>query len=49
MRKKKKTFRTLSGYKEQQTEVAKDKGVYEKFMEAKTLTQARKILYGKGI
>lgn len=45
--KKKKTFRSLNNYKEQQAEKAKEKGVYDALMEARTLTQARKIVYGK--
>lgn len=40
--------RSLSNYKEQQKNVAKDKGehVYKALMAASTLTQARKIVYG---
>lgn len=41
----------LENYKEQQTERAKNKGpeVYKKFIAAKTLTQARKILRGETV
>lgn len=43
---KNKTFRSLENYKTQQADVAKDRGVYEQLMKAKSLTEARKIMYG---
>ena len=36
----------LQGYKEMHTKTAKSKDCLEEFMSARTLTQARKILWG---
>lgn len=41
------TFRSLDNYKTMHSETAKNKGVYEEFMKCKTLTKARKILWGE--
>lgn len=38
--------RSLPNYQVQQAKVAKDKGLYEQLMRCRTLTQARKLLYG---
>lgn len=38
--------RSLSNYKDMHVELAKQKGVLRDFMEASTLTRARKILFG---
>lgn len=38
--------RLLENYKDMHKQTAKDKGVYEEFMSAFTLTKARKILFG---
>lgn len=38
--------RSLENYKQQQANVAKDKGVLDKLMNARTLSEARKIVYG---
>ena len=38
--------RSLDAYKQQQANVAKDRGVLDKLMNARTLTEARKIVYG---
>lgn len=40
-------FRSLDNYKKQQAEVAKTKGVYEQLMAARTLTEARRVVYGQ--
>lgn len=39
-------FRSLMNYKEMHEKTAKDKGVYEAFVAATTLTRARGILFG---
>ena len=41
-----KPFRSLDNYKIQQAEKAKSLGKYDELMACKTLTQARKLLYG---
>jgi len=41
-----KPFRSLLNYKTMHGELARSKGVYEQFMDAKSLTVARKILFG---
>jgi hypothetical protein len=38
--------RSLQNYKEMQEGVSKSKGVYDDLKKAKTLTEARKIVYG---
>lgn len=38
--------RSLANYKQMQAKVAESKGVLDALMNAKTLTQARKIVYG---
>lgn len=38
--------RSLDNYKSMHEKAARDKEVWKQFSEAKTLTQARKILYG---
>jgi hypothetical protein len=38
--------RSLSNYKSMHAAGARSKGVYERLMEAKTLTQARKVVFG---
>lgn len=38
---------SLANYKKQQEKVAKSKGVYKELMEATTLTQAKKAVYGE--
>lgn len=38
--------RSLSNYKSQQSDIARNKGVLPKLQQAKTLTEARKIVYG---
>lgn len=38
--------RSLSNYKQMQAKVAESKGVLDALMSAKTLTQARKVVYG---
>ena len=38
--------RSLSNYKKQHEGTAKTRGVYEELMKAKTLTSARRILFG---
>lgn len=38
--------RSLDGYKNMHEKTAKDKDVYQEFMNATTLTKARKILFG---
>lgn len=38
--------RNLENYKQMQSKVAESKGVLDALMNAKTLTQARKIVYG---
>jgi len=38
--------RSLNNYKSMHTPTAKDKGVLKELMNAKTLTQARKIVFG---
>ncbi len=39
--------RSLESYKEMHEKTAKEKGVHEQFMRCKTLTQARKVLFGE--
>lgn len=39
--------RSLEGYKDMHKETAKERGVYNEFMAAHTLTRARVILWGK--
>jgi hypothetical protein len=41
-------FRDLKNYKQMHEKTARDKGVLEAFCAAKTLTQARRVLFGKG-
>ena len=43
------SFRSLSNYKQMHQETAKKKGVLTEFNNAKTLTQARIILFGKHV
>lgn len=38
--------RSLENYKQMHTNTANDKGVYKEFIAAKTLTKAKKILFG---
>lgn len=38
--------RSLESYKQQQANLAKDKGVLDRLMNASTLSEARKIVYG---
>ena len=47
--KQRKNKGNLANYKAIQTNIAKQKGVYEQLMEAKTITEAKKIVYGKRI
>lgn len=39
-------FRDLGNYKDQHRDTARAKGVHDAFMNASTLTQARRILFG---
>ena len=39
-------FRSLANYKAMHAKTAKEKGVYAEFVEAQTLTRARRILFG---
>jgi hypothetical protein len=39
-------LRSLENYKEMHKQRARDKGVYDMFMQCSTLTMARKILFG---
>lgn len=44
----KKKFRpSLAGYKAQHQQLATEKGILPQFMAAKTLTEARRLLFGK--
>ena len=45
--KPKRTFRSLPNYKAMHAQTAKDKGKYEEFMAATTLTRAKRILWGR--
>ena len=38
--------RSLENYKEMHKQTAKDKKCYERFMACRTLTEARKVLFG---
>lgn len=40
-------LRSLENYKEMHKQRARDKGVYDIFMQCSTLTMARKILFGE--
>lgn len=40
------SFRSLENYKKQQKKIAEGKGVGKELANAKTLTEARKIVYG---
>jgi len=46
MSENKSPFRRLENYKAQHSKTAETKGIYEKFMSARTLTRARGILFG---
>lgn len=41
--------RDLSNYKEMHKNTAKDRGVYEQFMNCTTLSRARTVLFGKKV
>lgn len=45
---KKKFKPSLAGYKAQHQALALEKGLESQFMAAKTITEAKKILWGKG-
>jgi hypothetical protein len=46
--KKPKVFRSLANYKSMHSGTAKSKGVEKELADAKTLTAARRILFGSG-
>lgn len=41
------SFRSLPNYKKMHEKTASNKGIAKEFQEAKTLTEARKILFGE--